>query len=168
MAKIKKVQVTHPMEQPENYTAENLRELRDTSKMSRQTLIEKLRSLGIDMHANSLRRIEEGSQPMKIHEAVAFAQIFKIGLEQFITQPINSEAAKVREALAHLVSTRMRLETLLLHLMQIRDDYQQKIEAGEFMPPEQLKASARLASTISADEPVIADIERLSRHFGGQ
>lgn len=155
------------MRTPENYTSENLRELRNTSGMSRRELLEKLQEHGVEMHANSLRRIEDGEQPMKIHEAQAFAAIFNIGLEQFIIQPINSEVAKVREALARVLTNRMRIAHLLDSHLSLREKLRGQIEAGEFLPPEQLEASKQLADALALDTSVVGEVEALAKHFGG-
>lgn len=78
-----------------NFSAENLRQLRSNAGFSRNHLIEQLGRRGVEMHVNSLRRIEEGEQPMKIQEAIAFADIFGMGLDEFVTRPANRFEAQI-------------------------------------------------------------------------
>ncbi|ART20577.1 hypothetical protein CBE89_02980 [Corynebacterium striatum] len=79
----------------ENYAAQNLKELRAASKLSRRAVVDKLEIEGVHLQETSLKRIEDGKQSVKIEEAVAFSRIFSVDLEQFITEPVNLELAEI-------------------------------------------------------------------------
>lgn len=87
-----------------DHSAENLKQLRAQTRMSRREVLHLLHDLGIDMHETTLRRIEEGIQPMKVPEAVAFSQVFGTTVEELATggaDPIGAEIrAKISEAKA--------------------------------------------------------------------
>lgn len=79
---------------PRNYASTNVRELRAAFRMSRRALVEALGDRGVNLHQTSLRRIEEGEQSVKIEEAIAFADVFCMDLEEFITKPLYSKRAQ--------------------------------------------------------------------------
>lgn len=81
-----------------DYSVANLRKLRSESGMSRQELLDRLESYGIKMHANTIRRIEAGEQPIKVREAVAISEIFAIDLNALVTQPLLEADAMVSNA----------------------------------------------------------------------
>ena len=81
-----------------NYAAVNVRELRKQSGLSRQSIVDRLGEYGVSLHTTSLRRIEEGQQAVKIEEAQAFADLFGLGLAEFISSPVNPEIARSEQA----------------------------------------------------------------------
>lgn len=124
----------------DNYAAINIRKLRTNKGMSRQEMTEKLSDLGIQMHVNSLRRIEEGSQPIKLFEAIAFAEIFQMGLEQLVSSPLDPIEANVTK---HY----LELEYKIAELMQRYAELQVSFRGAELFwstsdipPSEQSKA----------------------------
>lgn len=80
----------------EVYAAENLRKLREERGLSRQGLINAMEDFGLSLHSTTLRRIEDGSQPMKVNEAAAFAEFFEVSLDQFVSLPIDMKTAKAQ------------------------------------------------------------------------
>lgn len=157
---------TSSTQSPQVCASDNLRELRSTSGMSRRELLKNLQAHGVEMHTNSLRRIEDGEQPMKVHEAQAFAAIFNIGLEQFITQPINNKAAKVRDALHKLRASRLDLSRALDAYLNMREDLHGEFVSGNFPPVEQLEESKLLAEYLEIDSEILDTIKSMSTHFG--
>lgn len=85
-----------------NHSVENLRQFRDKTKMSRQRLSDLLSERGISLHSNSIKRIEDGIQPLKLDEAVALTEIFSVNLNDFVYQPVGGIEAEVGAArIAH-------------------------------------------------------------------
>lgn len=132
------------MDKFDNYAAINIRKLRTNKGMSRQEMTEKLSDLGIQMHVNSLRRIEEGSQPIKLFEAIAFAEIFQMGLEQLVSSPLDPIEANVTK---HY----LELEYKIAELMQRYAELQVSFRGAELFwstsdipPSEQSKAVEEL------------------------
>lgn len=89
----------------ENIFAFNLRRLRELRGDSRSRVIQYLEKRGIKMHMTTLKRIEDGEQQPKLSEAVAFAEIFGVTVDDLVQVPfvvdeewILIEAAKVEEA----------------------------------------------------------------------
>lgn len=79
-----------------DYSSENLRELRKNADFSRREILEKLENLGVKMHPTTLRRIEDGEQNMKVHEARAVAEIFGMTLNDLVDAPVNADEAEIR------------------------------------------------------------------------
>lgn len=82
-----------------DYSSENLKTLRQLTGMSRKALLEKMEEAGVAMHATTLKRIEDGEQPMKANEAARFAELFGVGLDDFITRPMDERTAEIQSAL---------------------------------------------------------------------
>lgn len=124
-------------QQPTNFTVQNLRELRKQTGMSRRVLIERLGEHGIEMHPNSLRRIEEGHQPMKVQEVLAFAEIFNIDLTEFITQPINPASAKIEGAVQELQELLDDAHHQMLTFTILQEGLKRSLSADNLPPAEQ-------------------------------
>lgn len=80
---------------PKDYSGSNVRELRKLGGYSRNEITKRLEEFDVHMHQTSLRRIEEGQQPLKIVEALAFCEIFKVTLKELITRPVDPTSAMV-------------------------------------------------------------------------
>lgn len=87
------------MNEVHDYSSENLRELRKNAGFSRRELLEKMEGMGVKMHPTTLRRIEDGDQNMKVHEAQAVAEIFGMSLDDLVSDPINEGEADIRSRL---------------------------------------------------------------------
>lgn len=69
--------------------ADNLKALRSQYGLSRDKVVSMLEERGISLHVNSLRRIEEGLQPLKLQESIAFADIYGITINELIESPLE-------------------------------------------------------------------------------
>lgn len=99
----------------DSYAAINLKALRTAANMSRQALIDGIKEKnGLTLHSTSLRRIEEGEQPMKVNEAMHFANFFEVPLDAFIESPIDNSYTEVR---ADLKTYASRLYELRIDLL---------------------------------------------------
>lgn len=74
--------------QKNDLAAENLKSLRSQNELSRDRVITLLKERGVSLHVNSLRRIEEGLQPLKLQEAIAFSDIYGITIDELINSPL--------------------------------------------------------------------------------
>lgn len=83
------VQVTMDATEKNKLAAANLKALRSQWELSRDRVISLLEERGISLHVNSLRRIEEGLQPLKLQESIAFADIYGITLDELINSPMD-------------------------------------------------------------------------------
>lgn len=108
-----------------DYSAANLRKLRSNKEMSRQELASHLAEFGIHLHVNSLKRIEDGDQPMKLQEAVAFSKVFQIELEDFVFSPVDVIGAEIwqrqvllREGIAVVFDDLNQLRAVLVEVEQ--------------------------------------------------
>lgn len=129
-------------QQPVNYSAANVRDLRSMAGMSRRELVEKLSERGVSLQQTSLRRIEEGQQSVKIEEAQAFSDIFNIDLVDFITKPVNPVEARLQATiqgvdhqLERLTGAAKSLIAFRLHILRLLQD--------EDTPPAEQSASVR-------------------------
>ena len=89
-----------------NYASTNLKELRASAEMSRNDLLRELEDRGVTMHTTTLRRLEEGSQQMKVDELVALCDIFELSLDDFATRPVDELTARLTEALRDVRNAR--------------------------------------------------------------
>ncbi|MGP5242519.1 hypothetical protein [Corynebacterium flavescens] len=97
----------------ETYAAANLKTLRESKNLSRQNLIDEMKEHGLNLHSTSLRRIEEGIQPMKVNEASHFADYFGITLDQLVERPIDEKFAALQRDLNLLLDAYGDLEKAL-------------------------------------------------------
>lgn len=150
-------------QQPVNYSNENVRELRNRAGLSRQALVDKLAERGVSLHQTSLRRIEEGSQAVKIEEAQAFAEIFNLSLEEFITRPVDSKAAELR---ALIQGCRANLENMqnnfsALHLSL--DTLRELVQGESTPPPERSALTAEAVKLMELCQEVLDDAQGLRK-----
>ena len=66
-----------------------IKEYRLKNKMSQQQLSAQLQILGIDMHFDSLRRLENGNRIIKDFEISAFAKIFNVSTDELLDNCID-------------------------------------------------------------------------------
>lgn len=85
--------------------------------MSRREVVEQLAEYGISLQQTSLRRIEEGTQAVKIEEAQALAGIFNISFDHFVRFPIDPEKAALSLATKHYD---LKLRLALIHVQTAR------------------------------------------------
>lgn len=57
--------------------------------MTQQQLSAKLQTMGIDIHFNSLRRLERGDRIIKDFELSAFAKIFNVSADELLDNCID-------------------------------------------------------------------------------
>ena len=60
--------------------------LRAHHKMSQRALADKMQLVGIDIDKNAIQRIECGKRFVTDIEAVAFAKVFEVSVEQLLTE----------------------------------------------------------------------------------
>lgn len=116
------------MEELTNYTAVNIRACRRYAEMSRADLLKELESYGIYLHQSSLKRIEDGDQPVKVHEAVALARIFEVGLEDFITTPLDEDEGQLSTLLRKYRSDIAELAAVNWSAMESRKRLSEAVE----------------------------------------
>lgn len=67
--------------------ARNLSKIRAERGYSRREVLELLKSEGIEINPTSFRRMEAGSQPLRIGEVVDFAKIYGVAVQELIDSP---------------------------------------------------------------------------------
>lgn len=149
----------------ETYAAANLKALRESKNLSRQNLIDELKERGLNLHSTSLRRIEEGIQPMKVSEASHFANYFGISLDQLIEVPIDENFVALQRNLDLLLDAHRNLEKALYEFICdtkiVRNFYGDK-------PP--VKAEPKgdfdlLFELLEKGEPLIPRLEEIRREL---
>lgn len=150
------------------YAAANLKKLRESKKLSRQNLIDELKKDGLSIHATSLRRIEEGEQPMKVNEASHFASYFGISLDQFIEIPIDEGFVMLQRDLALIDSAREKLESALFdfifHTKAMRISYSDKAALQDLPPQGDLDL---LLKQVKLGEKLISQLEKVRCELAG-
>lgn len=131
-----------------NYSSTNLKELRTSSGMSRNDLLRQLEDRGVTMHTTTLRRLEDGTQQMKVDELVAFCDIFELSLDDFATRPVDELSARLTEVLRDLRTTR---RTVGFHL----STYIHELEKAANVLGEPNTPSAAQNSTVREIETIV-------------
>lgn len=71
--------------------AQNLTYLRESRGISRKDLAARAAIMEVALSETAIRRIEDGSRPMRADEAAAIASIFNIPLETFLFESLNTQ-----------------------------------------------------------------------------
>lgn len=144
------------MEEHTDYSSQNLLELRTNAKLSRRAFLDKLGQEGVKMHPTTLRRIEDGEQNLKVHEALAVAAVFGIDLEALVTRPVNEADAVMTSYLASVKG----IETALLRnrddWLSAMGDVFRLLQDPTFPPPNQSKAARDLHDYATKSEAMTA------------
>lgn len=109
--------------QPTDFIAFNTRALRDAGKFSRQQVLDIMQKRsGLTMNPTTLRRIESGEQQAKAVEAAALANVFGIGLEEFIKKPIDGRLSEYYDTYDNLVNAHRGLYETARRLRSLRSE----------------------------------------------
>ncbi len=68
-----------------NVCGKNIARLRMSLKISQRALAEMMQLVGIDIDKNAIQRIECGKRFVTDIEIIAFAEIFKVGYDELLT-----------------------------------------------------------------------------------
>lgn len=68
-----------------NVCGKNIARLRMNLKISQRALAEMMQLVGIDIDKNAIQRIECGKRFVTDIEIIAFAEIFKVGYDELLT-----------------------------------------------------------------------------------
>lgn len=72
-----------------DYAVQNLRALRTAQRLSKRELAEAATERGSAMYTTTITRLESGKSPMKLSDAMVFADIFGVSLQRFATEPVD-------------------------------------------------------------------------------
>lgn len=97
--------------------SENLRRLRDERGISRRKLQQLLEDAGVPIHVTTLKRIEEGTQPVKIDDLVALAGIYAVSLEELTTS--TDPRAEVEQLMREAAAIGRRADAPLRDLVAV-------------------------------------------------
>ena len=119
---------------------------------------------GVSLPTTSLRRIEEGSQRMKLEEAMALARIFHMGLEEFITEPVNGDLARLMTENRRVVAARRGMKAGVLNYQVIFDELPAILDS---VAPEHKESSLYLylEHVLEEDAPIADYIKALNAHI---
>ena len=67
-----------------NVIGKKIKFYREKGNLSQQGLVNKLQLVGVDIHKNSLQRIEKGNRIIKDYELAGFAKVFKISADTLL------------------------------------------------------------------------------------
>jgi transcriptional regulator with XRE-family HTH domain len=112
---------------------QRLRALREERGMSQQTLVTLLEGLGItSWHQTTVGKVEVGTRPMRLAEALAVAAVFDMTVDELLEDP-DSERARTRR-IRQLLARRSELaviESLLRDRERQLDAWLEAIQAGD-------------------------------------
>ena len=159
----------------DSYAAVNLKALRTAANMSRQALIDGIKeSNGLTLHSTSLRRIEEGEQPMKVNEAMHFANFFEVPLDAFIEAPIGHSYTEIQADLKTYDSRRYSLRMELgawvaLHEIckeKYREDYMAEDDDSEELQAITRSSHRSFRALLRRDSAFVEDARNLESKLG--
>lgn len=73
-----------------NIVGDKIRYFREKNNLSYQKLSDKLMILGIDIHKQSIYRIEKGLRTVVDYELCGFAKCFNISIENLVSDYMNN------------------------------------------------------------------------------
>lgn len=159
-----------------SYAAINLKALRAAANMSRQALIDGLKEKnGLTLHSTSLRRIEEGEQPMKVDEAMYFADFFDVPINAFIEAPIGHSYTEIQADLKTYYSRRYSLGLELgawaawheVCTEKYREDYVAESDDNEELQAITRESHRSFRALLKHDSAFVEDARRLESKLGG-
>lgn len=159
----------------DSYAAVNLKSLRTAANMSRQALIDGIKeSNGLTLHSTSLRRIEEGEQPMKVNEAMHFANFFEVPLDAFIEAPIGHSYTEIQADLKTYDSRRYSLRMELgawvawheICKEKYREDYMAEDDDSEELQAITRSSHRSFRALLRRDSAFVEDARNLESKLG--
>lgn len=159
----------------DSYAAVNLKALRTAANMSRQSLIDEIKEKnGLTIHSTSLRRIEEGEQPMKVNEAMHFANFFEVPLDAFIEAPIGHSYTEIQADLKTYYSRRYSLRLELeawaawheVCKEKYREDYVAESDDSEELQAITRSSHRSFRALLKHDSASVEDARKLESKLG--
>jgi len=159
----------------DSYAAVNLKALRTAANMSRQSLIDEIKEKnGLTIHSTSLRRIEEGEQPMKANEAMHFANFFEVPLDAFIEAPIGHSYTEIQADLKTYYSRRYSLRLELeawaawheVCKEKYREDYVAESDDSEELQAITRSSHRSFRALLKHDSASVEDARKLESKLG--
>lgn len=125
-----------------DYTGSNIRACRKYADMSRAQLLKELEKYGISLHQSSLKRMEDGDQPVKVHEALALSEIFDVELYDFVSEPLNGSEGKLNALTSRYRSAITGVLTATWAAIESRDNLKNALEKEDHISPARREAEA--------------------------
>jgi transcriptional regulator with XRE-family HTH domain len=69
----------------------HVRHLRQSHGWTQQDLARKLESVGFSLHQSAIARIEAGTRPVRLNEAVALTTVLSVDLSKLLRSPLTQE-----------------------------------------------------------------------------
>lgn len=165
----------NPDDQPERIRFEEferilgakIRHLREERGWSQSDLARRLSELGLDLHQTTIAKMEAGRRPLRVSEAVAVAQAFKLPANALFWLPVPGEPfrlAEAREDLARSEKWTSELEETMLESIRI---YAGTYASNIFHIRELtdlIERSARIESAPESERPAMS--KALLEHLG--
>lgn len=142
------------VESVRNYASINIAELRKRTGLSRQSLVNALAERGVSLQPTSLKRIEEGTQQVKIEELIAFSDIFDISFEDLIMRPLNESEAKLVTARQDLSSMTTEFVTSAFDFLLLLGKAQNALKDDDAPSPQQSQSALELERIVRDSKPM--------------
>lgn len=76
-----------PAGNPDEVFARQLRAVRQAAGLTQQQLAGRMNAAGTKMHRSAVAKIEAGDRPVSVGEAVRFAAVLGVSLDELVTEP---------------------------------------------------------------------------------
>lgn len=146
------------------YGPQNLKALRTAAGLSRREFIDHLKdATGLELHQTTIRRLEEGEQTMKASDAIAIADYFKIGLDQFLREPADPIGAELTGLTEKMLKSFRGLGTSLMQFMLDYDNLSRRLGQPDVPPAVQSQAVQRAIEVESVGSSWMPLVESMYR-----
>lgn len=117
------------------------------------------------MHMTTLKRIEDGEQPMKIDELLVFSQFFDVSLDQLVSLPIDLETRKIKMLKNQTESARFDLGIFAdMYLFKL-GEIERTLNHPESPSARQSSTIRDLEAILERDQEIIPLIEQICSHL---
>ncbi|MGP5250118.1 helix-turn-helix domain-containing protein [Corynebacterium variabile] len=146
------------------YGPQNLKALRAAAGLSRREFIDRLKDeTGLELHQTTIRRLEEGEQTMKASDAVAIADYFKIGIDQFLREPADPIGAELTGLTEKMLKSFRNLGVSLMQFMLDHDNLRERLDKSDVPPAVQSQAVQRASNVESLGASWMPAVEAMYR-----
>lgn len=142
----------------------NVKRAREEKGWSRAEVLRRLADMGIDMYAMTIKRIEDGEQAAKVHEAVGLARVFDTTVEELEHVAPDTLGDELEQAARVLRRARANAVDSVEALIEAEKDLRRLIDVAKSSGEgESYLGRAELALMVTED-----DWADLLRSIGGR
>lgn len=121
----------HQPTTPQEIFGQNLRAAREARNMSQADLVEELARHGVNLHRQTVHKIEHAGRPLKVDEAVAIAEALESDLDAMLRAPSNFRLHELAATIEEKRSEAIRVVGEMYELQQRLASFLDSDDDGE-------------------------------------